>query len=94
LDPKAGAPVVEFADTDLKTFPLDDLSAYGVSQLFGTVAFGIALDHKLLGKLAHLYSTSISVSGEYLWLTRVPETITEAKECLCQEDESISWTTG
>ncbi len=44
---------------------LDDLSAYGVSRLFGTVAFGIALDHNLLGTLAHLDSTSISVSGEY-----------------------------
>lgn len=172
---------------------LDDLSSYGVSQLFGTVAFGIALDHKLLGGLAHLDSTSISVSGEYeqasgqdgepatihlthghskdkrpdlkqavlslvvngpsqmpiwmdaldgnssdkksfhetirkvrefqkqvnlgadfkwvadsalyssgsllatndyLWLTRVPETIVEAKACVSQEDEAISWITG
>ncbi|HKP98038.1 MAG TPA: IS1634 family transposase [Fibrobacteria bacterium] len=44
---------------------LDDLSAYGVSRLFGTVAFGIALEHQLLGGLAHLDTTSISVSGEY-----------------------------
>jgi transposase len=172
---------------------LDDLSDYGVSRLFGTVAFGIALDHKLLGGLAHLDSTSISVSGEYekasgedqepavieltyghskdkrpdlkqavlslvvngpsqmpiwmdaldgnssdkksfhetiskvrefqkqvnmdadfkwvadsalyssggllaaneyLWLTRVPETITEAKELVSQEDEAISWHAG
>ena len=172
---------------------LDDLSAYGVSELFGTVAFGIALDHKLLGGLAHLDSTSISVSGEYkqasgedgepatihlthghskdkrpdlkqavlslvvngpsqmpiwmdaldgnssdkksfhetirkvrafqkqinleadfkwvadsalyssgsllaqndyLWLTRVPETIKEAKECVSQEDEAITWQSG
>ena len=40
---------------------LDDLSAYGVRRLFGTVAFGIALDHKPLGGLAHLDSTSISL---------------------------------
>jgi hypothetical protein len=39
-------------------------AAYGVSQLCGTVACGIALDHKVLGGLAHLDSISISVSGE------------------------------
>ena len=44
---------------------LDDLCAFGVSQLFGTVGFGIALEHRLLGGLAHLDSTSISVSGQY-----------------------------
>jgi transposase len=44
---------------------LDDLSDYGVSSLFGTVAFGIAIENKLLGPLAHLDTTSISVSGEY-----------------------------
>jgi transposase len=172
---------------------LDDLSHYGVSRLFGTVAFGIALDHNLLGGLAHLDTTSISVSGEYeqasseegepsviqlthghskdkrpdlkqavlslvvngpsqmpiwmdaldgnssdkksfhetiakvrafqkqinldadfkwvadsalyssgsllaandyLWLTRVPETIAEAKDWVSREDESISWISG
>ena len=44
---------------------LDDLADYGVSRLFGTVAFGIALDHHLLGRLNHLDSTSLSVSGAY-----------------------------
>ncbi|HLP42602.1 MAG TPA: IS1634 family transposase [Fibrobacteria bacterium] len=44
---------------------LDDLSAFGVSRLFGHVAFGIALEHRLLGNLAHLDTTSLSVSGEY-----------------------------
>lgn len=44
---------------------LDDISDYGASSLFGTVAFGIAIENKLLGPLAHLDTTSISVSGEY-----------------------------
>lgn len=44
---------------------LDNIATYGVSRLFGTVAFGIALDHRLLGQLNHLDSTSLSVSGEY-----------------------------
>ena len=44
---------------------LDDIAAYGVSRLFGTVAFGIALDHRLLGQTNHLDSTTLSVSGAY-----------------------------
>jgi transposase len=44
---------------------LDDMFTYGVSRLFGTVAFGIALEHRLLGGLNHLDSTTLSVSGEY-----------------------------
>ena len=44
---------------------LDEISDYGVSNLFATVAFGVALEHNLLGTLNHLDTTSISVSGEY-----------------------------
>ena len=44
---------------------LDQISEYGVSNLFAQVAFGIALEHKLLGGLNHLDTTTISVSGEY-----------------------------
>lgn len=44
---------------------LDDIAAYGVSRLFGSVAFGIALDNGLLGQLNHLDSTTLSVSGDY-----------------------------
>jgi transposase len=44
---------------------LDDIAAFGVSRLFGTVAFGIALDNRLLGQLNHLDSTTLSVSGDY-----------------------------
>ena len=44
---------------------LDDIASYGVSRLFGTVAFGIALDNRLLGQLNHLDTTTLSVSGEY-----------------------------
>jgi transposase len=44
---------------------LDDIAAYGVSRLFGSVAFGIALDNRLLGQTNHLDSTTLSVSGSY-----------------------------
>lgn len=44
---------------------LDEISAYGSSQLFGEVAFEIAFENNLLGSLAHLDSTSMSVEGEY-----------------------------
>lgn len=44
---------------------LDEIAAYGSSKLFGEVGFEIALEHNLLGSLAHLDSTSLSVEGEY-----------------------------
>lgn len=44
---------------------LDDIAAYGASRLFGSVAFGIALENRLLGQLNHLDSTTLSVSGTY-----------------------------
>ena len=44
---------------------LDEISAYGSSRLFGEVAFEIALENDLLGSLAHLDSTSMSVEGKY-----------------------------
>ena len=34
-------------------------------RLFGEIAFEIALENNLLGSLAHLDSTSMSVEGEY-----------------------------
>ena len=44
---------------------LDEIYEYGASKLFGEVAFEIALENNLLGSLAHLDSTSLSVEGEY-----------------------------
>jgi transposase len=44
---------------------LDEISEYGSSKLFGEVAFEIALENNLLGTLAHLDSTSMSVEGKY-----------------------------
>jgi transposase len=44
---------------------LDEIAAYGSSQLFGEVAFEIALEQELLGHLNHLDTTSLSVHGEY-----------------------------
>ncbi|MBA2610531.1 MAG: IS1634 family transposase [Bacteroidetes bacterium] len=44
---------------------LDEIYNYGTSRLFGEIAFEIALEHNLLGTLAHIDSTSMSVEGEY-----------------------------
>lgn len=44
---------------------LDEISDYGSSQLFGEIAFEIALEQQLLGQLNHLDTTSLSVHGEY-----------------------------
>ena len=44
---------------------LDEIADYGSSRLFGEIAFEIALENDLLGPLAHLDSTSLSVEGKY-----------------------------
>lgn len=44
---------------------LDEIAEYGSSQMFGEIAFEIALENNLLGELAHLDSTSMSVEGKY-----------------------------
>jgi transposase len=44
---------------------LDEISDYGASRLFGEIGFEIALENDLLGHLAHLDSTSMSVEGKY-----------------------------
>jgi transposase len=44
---------------------LDEIAAYGTSQLFGQVAFSVALEHDLLTSQNHLDTTSLSVQGQY-----------------------------
>jgi transposase len=44
---------------------LDEIYEYGANRLFGEIAFEIALENNLLGRLAHIDSTSMSVEGEY-----------------------------
>ena len=44
---------------------LDEIAAYGSSELFGKVAFAVALEQGLLTRYNHLDSTSLSVHGEY-----------------------------
>ena len=44
---------------------LDEIADYGSSKLFAEVAFDIAQEHGLLGKAAHLDTTSFSMSGDY-----------------------------
>lgn len=44
---------------------LDEISKYGVSKLFATIAFTIAVEQGLLTNRNHLDSTSMSVQGNY-----------------------------
>ncbi|TSJ80172.1 DUF4277 domain-containing protein [Cardinium endosymbiont of Dermatophagoides farinae] len=44
---------------------LDAIHEYGITKLFSEVALSIACKHKLLGKSAHLDTTTLSVYGEY-----------------------------
>ncbi len=44
---------------------LDEASAYGVTKLYGELAFDIAIEEGILGKYAHLDSTSFVLEGEY-----------------------------
>lgn len=44
---------------------LDEISSYGVTKLYGETVFEIALEHNLLGKYAHLDSTSFVLQGDY-----------------------------
>lgn len=70
----ASKPVAQLFDEDVNANQFDDnalgkaldeISEYGSSQLFGEIAFEIALENNLLGELAHLDSTSMSVEGKY-----------------------------
>ena len=44
---------------------LDEISAYGASNLFAEVAFETAIEHDLINQVNHLDTTSISVHGAY-----------------------------
>jgi transposase len=44
---------------------LDEVSKYGVSKLFGEVAFEVALEQDVLGVVNHMDTTSMTVHGEY-----------------------------
>ena len=44
---------------------LDEIAAYGSERLYGELAFEIAQAQGLLGKSAHLDSTSFSLQGDY-----------------------------
>jgi len=49
---------LDIAAEDLTDYPLghalDEVSDFGASELFARVAFDIALEHDLLGPIAHL----------------------------------------
>ena len=44
---------------------LDEISAYGVTKLYGETVFELAIEHNLLGDYAHLDSTSFVLQGNY-----------------------------
>ena len=44
---------------------LDEIAEYGASEVFGQVAFSVALEQDLLTNRNHLDTTSLSVHGEY-----------------------------
>ena len=44
---------------------LDEISDYGVSQMYAEIAFDIATEQGLLGEFAHLDTTSFSLNGDY-----------------------------
>jgi transposase len=44
---------------------LDEIAKFGPTNLFAHTAFGIGLEHNLIGGSAHLDSTTISMEGEY-----------------------------
>lgn len=61
-----GAPISAEDLTDYTLgHTLDDVAKYGASKLFGEVAYTIALENDLLGKLNHIDTTSLSVHGAY-----------------------------
>lgn len=70
----ASKPVGQLLDADIKAtdlsdytlgHALDQIAKFGVTDLFAKVAFGIAVDHDLLGRLNHLDTTTFSVTGQY-----------------------------
>lgn len=44
---------------------LDEIAEYGSSKLFSEIAYGMAKEKGLLGRVNHLDSTSMSVEGDY-----------------------------
>lgn len=67
VDRLLGNDTITFKDiTDYTlSHTLDEIHQYGTSKLFGEIAFSIAIEHKLLGNLNHLDTTSLSVEGDY-----------------------------
>ncbi len=61
-----GAPIKAEDLTDYTLgHTLDQISKYGASELFASVAFETAMEQDLLGMMNHLDSTSFSVRGNY-----------------------------
>jgi transposase len=55
----------EYLNDDALARLLDAIYAYGPTKLYGEIAFEIGQEQGLLGKSAHLDTTSLSLQGEY-----------------------------
>jgi transposase len=55
----------EYLNDDALARLLDAIYAYGTTKLYGEIAFEIGQEQGLLGKSAHLDTTSLSLQGDY-----------------------------
>jgi transposase len=55
----------EYFDDHVLGRALDEIAEYGASRFFTEIAFEIGMEQSLLGKLAHIDTTTFSVEGSY-----------------------------
>ncbi len=65
----------EYFDDHVLGRTLDEIADYGASRFFTEIAFEIGIEQNLLGKLAHIDTTTFSFEGSYNSLADEPEQI-------------------